>query len=104
LDGRFNPMKDDASFSRRGEFAVERWSNEKLRLGKHREDSIILPALWMRRFLKLGSNGDEHAAYATAAWLRRADRDGSLASFFKPPLTLEEREVAAVEGWILGVV
>jgi hypothetical protein len=39
-----------------------------------------------------------------AAWLQRADRDGSLGSDFNPPLTPEEREVAAVEGWMLGVV
>jgi hypothetical protein len=39
-----------------------------------------------------------------AAWLQRTDRDGSLGSYFKLPLTPEEREVAAVEGWILGVV
>src|ERR1039458_2774111 len=48
--------------------------------------------------------GDEQAAFAVAAWLQRADRNGSLGSYFNPPLTKEEREVAAVEGWILGVV
>src|ERR1017187_6969092 len=36
--------------------------------------------------------------------LQRADRNGSLESHFNPPLTPEERETAAVEGWILGVV
>jgi hypothetical protein len=64
----------------------------------------IYPALWMRRLERDGRDGDEHAAYATAAWLQRADRNGSLGSYFNPPLTPEEREVAAVEGWILGVV
>jgi hypothetical protein len=39
-----------------------------------------------------------------AAWLQRADRNGSLGGFFFPSLTAEEREVAAVEDWILGVV
>jgi hypothetical protein len=39
-----------------------------------------------------------------AAWLQRADRDGSLGSYFKPPLTREERAIADAEGWILGVV
>ena len=51
-----------------------------------------------------GRDGDEQAAYATAGWLQRADRHGSLGNYFNPPLTPEEREVAAVEGWILGVV
>jgi hypothetical protein len=39
-----------------------------------------------------------------AAWLQRADRNDSLRSHFNPPLTPEEQWVAAVEGWILGVV
>jgi hypothetical protein len=64
----------------------------------------VYPALWMRRFDSDGRDGDEHAAYATAAWLQRANRDGSLDSYFEPSLTPEEREVADVEGWILGVV
>jgi hypothetical protein len=64
----------------------------------------VYPALWMRRFEREGRDGDEHAAFAAAAWLQRADRDASLVRYFSPPLTPEEREVAAVEGWILGVV
>ena len=63
----------------------------------------VYPALWMRRFEREGRDGDEQAAYAVAAWLQRADLNGSLGSYFNPPLTPEEREVAAVEGWILGV-
>jgi hypothetical protein len=39
-----------------------------------------------------------------AAWLQRADQSGLLESYFNLPLTLEEREVAAVEGWSLRVV
>jgi hypothetical protein len=31
-------------------------------------------------------------------------RPGSLLQFFNPPLTPKERETAAIEGWILGVV
>jgi hypothetical protein len=44
------------------------------------------------------------AAYAAAAWLQRADHEGSLNGFLKPSLTADEREVANIEGWILGVV
>lgn len=54
--------------------------------------------------LRNDRNSDEQAAYAVAAWLQRADLTGSLGSYFKPPLMPEGREVAAVEGWILGVV
>ena len=57
----------------------------------------VYPALWMRRFDRDWRDGDEHAAYATAAWLRRADRDGSLGSYFNPPLTPEERQVADIK-------
>ena len=31
--------------------------------------------------------GDQHDAFSIAAWLSRADRDGSLAAFLKPDLT-----------------
>jgi hypothetical protein len=57
-----------------------------------------------RRFSNEGRDGDEQAAFAVAAWLQRADRDGSLDGFFRPNLTAEEREVAAIECWIFGVV
>jgi hypothetical protein len=48
--------------------------------------------------------GDQQAAYAVAAWLRRADGDGSLTRFLHPPLERNEQLVAQVEGWILGVM
>ena len=65
----------------------------------------VYPSLWMRRFPNEGErNGDQQAAYAVAGWLRRADLDGSLASFFHPPLEPCEQSLAEVEGWILGVV
>jgi hypothetical protein len=64
----------------------------------------VYPSLWTRQFPNKDRDGDEQAAYAAAAWLQRADRNGSLATFFDPPLTPEERGVAAIEEWILGVV
>jgi hypothetical protein len=36
--------------------------------------------------------------------LQLADPSGSMKSFFRPPLTPDEREVARIEGLILGVV
>ena len=48
-------------------------------------------------------NGDQHDTYSAAAWMRRADLDGSLAAFLNPSLAMPERPVAQVEGWILGV-
>jgi hypothetical protein len=64
----------------------------------------VYPALWMRRFPRQGRDGDEQAAYAVAAWLQRVDRNGTLGTYFNPPLTPEERQAADIEGWILGVV
>jgi hypothetical protein len=63
----------------------------------------VYPALWSRGFARSDRTGDQHDAYSTAAWLSRADRDGSLAAFLKPALTSAELAVAQVEGWILGV-
>ena len=64
----------------------------------------VYPSLWTRRFAKHRErDADQHAAYAVAAWLQRADLNGSLPQFFNPALTAQERTVALVEGWILGV-
>jgi hypothetical protein len=49
-------------------------------------------------------DGDEQAAYAVTVWLQRADQNGSFANYLNPPQKPEERGVAAVEVWILGVV
>jgi hypothetical protein len=46
---------------------------------------------------------DQLDAFAIAAWLSRADRDGSLTAFLNPDLNPHDRAVAQVEGWILGV-
>jgi hypothetical protein len=64
----------------------------------------VYPALWSRTFDRQGRTADQHDAYCIAAWLSRADRDGTLAAFLKPDLTPPERTVAEVEGWILGVL
>ena len=61
------------------------------------------PALWSRSFAKEGRTGDQQDAFCIAAWLSGADRNGSLAALLKPDLTPNEREVAQVEGLILGV-
>ena len=64
----------------------------------------VYPSLWMRRLPKEGRDGDEQAAYATAAWLQRADLNGSLNGFLSPSLTPDELGIPRIEGWILGVV
>ena len=59
--------------------------------------------LWSRSFANEDLTGDQHDAFTIAAWLSRADRDGSLAALLKPELSPPERTLAQVEGWILGV-
>jgi hypothetical protein len=58
----------------------------------------------MRRFERDGRDGDEQAAFAAAVWLQRSDRSDSLSGFLSPSLMAEERGIAKIEGWILGVV
>jgi len=41
---------------------------------------------------------------STAARMQRANLKGNLGTFFQPSLTLAEREVEKVEGWILGLI
>jgi hypothetical protein len=64
----------------------------------------VYPSLWSRGFPRDDRTSDQHDAYSVAAWLQRADRDGHLQSLFAPTLTSAERRLAAIEGWILGVM
>ena len=51
-----------------------------------------------------GRTPDQHDAFSIAEWMRRADSDGSLESYFHPELAPDERKKAEIEGWILGVL
>lgn len=61
------------------------------------------PTLYRRRYSKGDRTADEHDAWSVAAWLRESDRRGSLARYFVPPLSADERQLGLLEGWILGV-
>src|SRR5581483_2993305 len=63
----------------------------------------VYPSLWRRGFAIEDRTPDQHDAFTIAAWLARADRDGTLAAFLNPDLSPPERTLAQVEGWILGV-
>jgi hypothetical protein len=62
----------------------------------------VYPALWSRDFPRDDRTNDQHDAFSIAAWLSRADRDGTLGGFPRPELSPLERTLAQVEGWILG--
>jgi hypothetical protein len=63
----------------------------------------VYPSLWSRSFARQGRTADQHDAFSIAAWLSRTDRGGALGDFLHPNLTPDERKIAQVEGWILGV-
>jgi hypothetical protein len=64
----------------------------------------VYPSLWSRNFTREGRSADQHDAYSVAEWMRRTDLDGSLVTFFQPGLTINEKRVAEIEGWILGIM
>lgn len=64
----------------------------------------VYPSLWKHQFPSQHHlTSDQQDAYTIAAWLRQADENGKLLEGFEPKLLQEERELAAYEGWILGV-
>jgi hypothetical protein len=63
----------------------------------------VYPFLWSRNFAREERTSDQHDGYSVAAWMRQADLDGSLASYFDLCLLPPERTLAQVEGWILGI-
>jgi hypothetical protein len=63
----------------------------------------VYPRLWSGGFDRGDRTPDQHDAYSVAEWMRRADAQGLLTTLLEPPLSAEERSMAAFEGWILGV-
>lgn len=64
----------------------------------------VYPSLWKQQFNQYGRNAHQHDVYSVAAWMQRADLEGTLSSFFRPGFTPSERELAGIEGWIFGVM
>ncbi|MGZ4877484.1 MAG: hypothetical protein ACXVIO_04790 [Candidatus Angelobacter sp.] len=64
----------------------------------------VYPALWNKGFPSEGRTADQQDAFAIAEWLRRADIAGTLSDFLCPVLAPADREIAKIEGWILGIV
>jgi len=56
-----------------------------------------------RRYPRSTRTTDEQDAYSVARWLEETVRNGVLDRYLSPPLSHQDREVAALEGWILGV-
>jgi len=61
----------------------------------------VYPALWSHSFPRQGRSADQHDAFSVAQWLRKADLEGTLATFLEPKLLADDPQ--SIEGWILGV-
>ena len=64
----------------------------------------VYPALWSRRFSRENRNEHQHDAYSVAGWLSYADQNGCLPKYLNPSQSQKERDLAELEGWILGVL
>jgi len=64
----------------------------------------IYPSIFKKRYPKDDRKPDQQDAYCVARWLTESDERGFLERYFAPPLTYEERKVADLEGWILGIM
>lgn len=64
----------------------------------------IWPSIFRRRYPRESRSVDQQDAYSVCRWIREMDSMGQLDRFFNPPLNDSEREVANVEGWILGIM
>ncbi len=63
----------------------------------------VHPSIYRRRYPREQREPYEHDAYATARWMADMAARGALEACFQPPLTAMERDVAELEGWMLGV-
>ena len=64
----------------------------------------VYPLLWSKGIPTEDRTGDQYDAFSIAEWMRGKGRSGRLRGFFTPSLTPQERTVAQVEGWILGLM
>ncbi len=64
----------------------------------------VYPSIFNSRYPRADRTADQQDAYAVARWLQESDARDILASYFDPPLTADERSIADLEGWILGIV
>lgn len=64
----------------------------------------VYPSIFRNRFPREDRTADQQDAFAIARWLMEMDQRSLLERYFDPPLTDEERKVADLEGWILGII
>ena len=64
----------------------------------------VYPSIFKKRYHRGDRSADQQDAYAVARWLTEADDRRFLERYFQPSLTDEERRIASLEGWILGIL
>lgn len=64
----------------------------------------VYPFIFRHRYPQERRTYDQHDAYSTARWLKETEERGFLERYLDPPLTDEERKIADLEGWILGIM
>jgi len=63
----------------------------------------VYPSILRSRYSKQDRTQDQHDAYSVARWLKDICEGGHLGRYLDPPLADDEREIAELEGWILGI-
>ena len=63
----------------------------------------IFPSLFRKRYARDGRTVDQQDAYSVSRWLAEMDARGELSRFLSPPLSRTEKNIALLEGWVLGV-
>lgn len=63
----------------------------------------VFPSIFRNRYPKEGRTADQQDAYCVARWLSEAQQSGVIDHYLAPPLKTNERAVADLEGWILGI-
>ena len=73
-----------------------------------RKDSHVVaevyPSLWRHLYPDEGRTPDQQDAFVACRWLQETDLANNFDRFVNPPLAPEQRLIANVEGWILGVL
>lgn len=64
----------------------------------------VYPSIFRNRYQREGRTVHQQDADAITRWLTEIDERRFLERYFDPPLTDEERQVADLEGWILGIM
>ena len=64
----------------------------------------VFPSVFRNRCDSENRTTGEQDAYAVARWLQETCERGFLERYLDPPLTDEERKIAMLEGWMLGIM